>query len=393
VVLSNNDGCVIARSNEAKELGIQMGALAFQMEDFFIKNNVAVFSSNYTLYGSLSNRVMTVLKEFVSKVEVYSIDEAFLDLSDMVNLDLFALGIKIREAVTNGVGIPVTIGIAPTKTLAKMANRYAKKEKKSIGVYLAQNDWQIEELLHYTKVGDVWGIGYQHQKRLIQNNILTAADFVKLSEEWVRKNMTVVGQRMLNELRGIPCIDWEEMPPPKKGICTAKSFGSLMSKKEDIKEALANYANNCALKLRKQKSCANMVNVFLQTNTHRTQDKQYFRSIAVPLEIATNNSAEIIAAALKGLDIIFKKGYNFKKVGIMVLDLVPESQIQFGIFDTVNRDRDKKLMQSFDKVNARFGKDIVRYAVQGFRKNWKIRQLLLSQCYTTDINQILTIKN
>jgi DNA polymerase V len=393
VVLSNNDGCVIARSNEAKELGIEMGAPAFMMEEYFTKNDVTVFSSNYTLYGSLSNRVMKTLQEFAPKTEVYSIDEAFLDLSELKYQDLFQLGQSIREAVTNNVGIPVTIGIAPTKTLAKMANRYAKKEKKKIGVYLAQSQWQIDELLAYTQVGDIWGIGSQHKKRLLLNKIYTGTDLIKANEEWIRKQMTVVGQRLLNELKGIPCIEWEDIPPPKKGICTARSFGKMLSTKKDISEAVANYANSCATKLRKQKSCANLLHVFLQTNVHRTQDKQYFRSLSIPLPVASNSSAEIIKYALQGLDVIFKEGFNYKKAGIMLLDLVPESQIQIGIFDTVNRERDKQLMSAFDKINSAFGKDLVRFAVQGYQRKWKLRQERLSPCYTTNINQVFTIKS
>lgn len=393
VVLSNNDGCVIARSNEAKEIGIEMGAPAFMMEDLLLKNKVAVFSSNYTLYGNLSNRVMQTLYQFAPKIEIYSIDEAFLDLSELKYQDLFQLGQSIRETVISHIGIPVSIGIAPTKTLAKMANRYAKKERKNIGVYLAQSQWQIDELLAYTKVGDIWGIGGQHQKRLLANKIFTGADFVKINEEWVRKNMSVTGQRMMNELKGIPCIGWEEIPPPKKGICTARSFGQLLSDKNDIREALANYANTSAAKLRKQKSCTNLIHVFIQTNTHRTQDKQYFRSVSLQVPLATNNAAAIIAIALKGLDIIYKPGYNFKKVGVMLLDLIPEETVQLSIFDSKEDNKSKAIMQAFDNVNARFGKDLVRYAVQGFSKKWRLRQQRLSPCYTTDINQVLIIKN
>lgn len=393
VVLSNNDGCVIARSNEAKEIGIEMGAPAFMMEKMLAENKVAVFSSNYTLYGDLSNRVMQTLKQFAPAIEIYSIDEAFLDLSDMKQQDLFELGQTIRETIISHIGLPVTIGIAPTKTLAKMANRFAKKERKNIGVYFAQEQWQINELLAYTKVADIWGIGGQHTKRLLQNRINSAADLVQVNEEWMRKNMTVMGQRLLNELKGVPCIEWEDMPQPKKGICTARSFGQLLSAKKDISEALANYANTCAEKLRKQKSCANLIQVFIQTNTHRTQDKQYFRSVSLQLPVATNNAAAIIGMALKGLNIIYKPGYNFKKVGIMVLDLVPEQTIQMSIFDVAGAKKEKAVMDAFDTINTKFGKGLVRYAVQGYSRKWKLRQQKLSPCYTTDIKQVLTIKN
>lgn len=392
VVLSNNDGCVIARSNEAKEIGIEMGAPAFMMEEFFTKHNVAVFSSNYTLYGSLSSRVMKILQSFAPEVEVYSIDEAFIDLSTHTYTDLFQLGQQIRETVKNAVGIPVTIGIAPTKTLAKMANRFAKKERRKIGVYVAQEKWQLQELLQYTKVGDIWGIGAQHQKRLLANNILTAADLVQVNEEWVRKHMTVVGLRMLNELKGVPSIEWEEAPPPKKGICIARSFGQLLSNKKDIAEALANYTAGCAAKLRKQNSCTSLINVFIQTNTHRQQDKQYYNSITVHLPLQTNSTNLLLKYAMQGFERIYKPGYNFKKVGIMMLELVPEENIQYNLFETENRQRNKQLMKSLDAINKTFGKDLVRFAPQGYARRWKLRQEKLSPCYTTDINQVLEIK-
>jgi DNA polymerase V len=393
VILSNNDGCVISRSNEAKELGIEMGAPAFMMEEMLNRNQVAIFSSNYTLYGSISNRVMQTLNEFVPEMEIYSIDEAFLNLDQLKHADLFQLAKKIRNTIILHVGIPVTIGIAPTKTLAKMANRYAKKERKAEGIYLAETQEQINELLAYTRVEDIWGIGSEHSKKLAQQKIFTAAQLISMSEEWIRKNMTVTGQRMFNELKAVPCIGWEWMPAPRKAICTARSFGQLLSSFEDIREALANYAGNCARKMRNQQSCSNLVQVFLQTNTHRTQDKQYFRSVNIQLPVATNDSGAIIAAALKGLRIIYREGYNFKKVGVMVLDLVPEQSVQLGVFDDTNHQRSKQAMAAFDSINTRFGKDIVRYAVQGYKKKWKLKQEKLSPCYTTNINEVLTIKN
>ena len=392
VVLSNNDGCVIARSEEAKKLGIEMGALAFQMEDFFIKNNVAVFSSNYTLYGSLSNRVLKTLSSFMGDIEVYSIDEAFLNTEWYKPEELYSLGISIKSTIMQNVGLPVSVGIAPTKTLAKMANRYAKKENREIGVYCLDTPQKINDILNYTQIGDVWGIGGQHRKRLLQNGIKTAADFITLSEDWVRTNMSVVGLRMLTELKGIPCIDWELEAPDKKGICTARSFGKLLSNKQDIAEALANYTHSCAVKLRNQKSCTSLINVFIQTNTHRTADKQYFNSISIPLNVATNTSNELIKFAMWGLDRIYRPGYNFKKVGVMMLNLIPETQIQGGLFDTANRERDNKLMKTLDACNKAFGKDLVRFATQGYNRNWKIKQERLSPCYTTNINQILTIR-
>lgn len=392
VVLSNNDGCVIARSNEAKELGIEMGTPAFMSEDLFRKHKIQVFSSNYTLYGSLSERVMKTLSTFTPNIEVYSIDEAFLDMSNMGHIDLTQYAIQIKKTVQQNVGIPVSIGIAPTKTLAKMANRYAKKNKSDIGVHVVASQFEITELLTSTEIGDVWGIGSQHQKKLLLLGIKKASDFVSLNEEWVKKNMTVVGQRMLNELKGIPSLSWENAPPPKKVICTSRSFGQLLTKVEDISQAVANYANKCAQKLRKQKSCAGVIHVFVQTNTHRTQDKQYYRSISIELPVASNSSQEIISYALKGLREIYRLGYNYKKAGVIVMDIVPENQIQFGLFDTFNRNRDKKLMQSYDAINQLFGKDLIRFATQGYSRRWRLKQERLSPCYTTRLSDVYVIK-
>lgn len=391
VVLSNNDGCVIARSEEAKQLGIEMGALAFQMEDFFKQKGVHVFSSNYTLYGSLSDRVMKTLATFVPSMEVYSIDEAFLDMSNLYKVNLFELATTIRATILQNIGIPVSIGIAPTKTLAKMANRFAKKKYRSIGVYVMDSQEKTNEVLAFTEVGDIWGVGSQHKKRLLQKGIKTAADLIKVNDEWIRKNMTVVGDRMLKELRGISCIEWEDEPASKKGICTARSFGQLLSAKKDIQEALANYTHSCAVKLRKQKSCCKRIQVFLQTNTHRTQDKQYYQSISIELPVATNSSPELIHYAMFCLDKIYRPGYNYKKVGILVMELVPETTVQAGLFDDVDRDKHKKLMTALDNCNNSFGKDLVRFATQGYRRKWKLKQERLSPCYTTNIHQILTI--
>ncbi|HPH84733.1 MAG TPA: Y-family DNA polymerase [Ferruginibacter sp.] len=393
VVLSNNDGCVISRSNEAKALGIRMGEPAFMMDAFLQLHNIYVFSSNYTLYGSISNRVMQALHVFSPQVETYSIDEAFLQLQVSSAEALDQLAALISNHIGSQVGIPVSIGIAPTKTLAKMANRYAKKEKTNKGIFVASSPSQVQTLLQNTAIDDIWGIGSQHQKRLTQQNILTAADLLKLPEPWIRKNLTVTGLRMVNELKGIVSVDWEDIPPPKKGICIARSFGQLLTKKEDIKEALANYANDCAVKLRQQRSQACMIQVFIQTNTHRTQDKQYFRSVNIPLPVASNDSSTIIAAALKGLDIIYRKGFNFKKVGIMALELVADTETQMGMFDLYDHQKSAGLMKVFDQINNRYEKGKIRFAVQGYSKKWKLRQHNLSPCYTTDIRQVLCIKN
>ena len=392
IVLSNNDGCAVSRSDEAKALGIEMATPAFLIKDLIEKNNVAVFSSNYTLYGDISERVMKTLETLVPRLELYSIDEAFLDMHDLDYTDLTELGLKIRNTVKKNTGIPVCVGIATTKTLAKMANRYAKKYRKNVGVHWAANQELTEEMLRVTEVGDIWGIGRQYALFLKRNGFHTAFDFISAPEEWIRKNMTVVVQRLFNELRGIPAIKWEFTPPNKKNICTSKSFGKLQTNKEDIREALSNYAANCALKLRKQNSCCKRLNIFLQTNLHRTQDKQYSRSITIDLETPSNFTGEIIKYALHGLDIIFKKGYNYLKCGVIAMDIVPDDRVQGSMFDQCDRKKNKTVMEAMDTINKSLGKEIVRTSVQGFEKRYRLKTEHLSSHYTTDINQILKVK-
>lgn len=391
IVLSNNDGCAIARSEEAKALGIEMAMPVFMIEELIKKNRVAVYSSNYTLYGDLSDRVMKTLETFVPRLEIYSIDEAFLDMHDMLHHDLLNLGMKIRKTIKKNIGIPVTVGIAATKTLAKMANRFAKKKRRDVGVHWAANEALVEEMLAFTEVKDIWGVGERYASYLKRNGFKTALDLRQAPEEWIRKKMTVKGQRLLNELKGIPAIEWEFETPAKKNICTSRSFGKLQSKKIEIKEALCNYAASCALKLRQQHSCCKKVHVFIQTNPHRTEEKQYFRSINVELAKATNNTSEIIKYAVKAFEIIYKDGYNYLKCGVIVMDLVPESSVQGSLFDRVEPQANL-VMEAMDKVNKALGKDVVRLAVQGFEKRYRLRAEHLSPCYTTNINHLLKVK-
>lgn len=392
VVLSNNDGCVIARSNEAKEQGIEMGAPAFMIREKLQETGAVIFSSNYRLYGDLSMRVMTTLSDFVPAVEVYSVDEAFANLSGVSPAQLATLADSIRTTIGEWIGIPVTVGIAPTKTLAKMANRFAKKMRKDTGFFCADTEDKIKTLRAYTAIGDVWGIGNQHKRRLLQHNVKTAADFVQMNPAWIRKYMTVVGERMLNELNGIPSIVWNEPRTIKKAICTARSFGQLLSDKKDIREAVANYAHSCAMKLRKQNSCANEVYVFLQTNTHREQDKQLHASVKIHLPVPCNSSNQLIKAALEGLDIIFKPGYRFKKAGVMVMDLVPEQTVQLNLFESVDKKKEDPLMRALDNISVSYSKDAIRFASQGYQRKWKLKQELLSPCYTTNWEQLYTIR-
>ncbi|MCK7555791.1 Y-family DNA polymerase [Chitinophaga sedimenti] len=391
VVLSNNDGCVIARSDEAKALGIEMGTPAFQVETLLVTHGVEVFSSNYTLYGSLSNRVMRVLGEFTPSVELYSIDEAFLDFSGFRHFDLYQVGQQIRHRA-KAVGIPVSVGMAPTKTLAKMANRYAKKHQREMGVHVLDSQLLVDEALRATEIGDVWGIGKQYRHLLFKQGIATAYDFTRLPEAWVLKNMTVVGQRMWRELHGIPCIDLEELPADKKNISVSRSFPELLTEKSIIREALSNYTVMAAKKLRAQESCTRTMSVFLQTNNFRTKDPQYFKSVNVQLPVPTSNTAELLHYAAYGLDRIWRDGYRFKKVGVILHDLQPGNQVQAGLFDNADRPKSDTLMKALDLINSRFGgKQVVKFAAQGTSRKWKLKQERLSPFYTTRISDVLKI--
>lgn len=392
VVLSNNDGCVIARSNEAKAIGINMGVPAFTIEEIIKKNKVAIFSSNYALYGDMSRRVMNTISQFVPEIEIYSIDEAFLNLKGFEKTSLFHLGETIVSTTTRNTGIPISIGIAPTKTLAKVANKLAKKDPEKKGVMVLEDQQFINSILEKYPISDIWGIGHQHTKFLNKNNIFTALQFAHANKDWVRKNMTIMGLRTQEELLGIPCIEIETTPPDKKAICTSRSFGTMLSDYEPIAEAVANFAASCAAKLRKQKSCAAMLMVFIHTNPFRKDLKQYARNIIINLPVASNSSIELIRYAETGLKAIYKKGYLYKKAGIIVSDLIPENNIQTNLFDDINRDKQKKVMQVIDILNNKMGKDKIRIAQQGFSRKWKLRQEKLSPSYTTKFEDIMIVK-
>ncbi len=387
IVLSNNDGCAISRSEEAKALGIQMAQPAFMIPDN-IAGDVRMFSSNYTLYGDISARVMQVIRELVPVTEIYSIDEIFADLRSMKWTDLNKLAIEIRQKVKRATGIPVSVGIGATKTLAKMANRYAKKTRPSIGVFAADAKQKTEEMLRSTAVGQIWGIGKQYAALLEKNGFNSAYDLSHAPEEWVRKNLSVVGQRMLHELNGIACLEWEEEPPARKNITTSRSFGELITDKNEIRQALAKFTSNCAEKLRRENSCAKKMNVFIQTNPHRPTDEQYFQSINLQLKVATNLTTELIRYAMHGLDHIYKPGYLYQKCGVVMMDLVPQDTIQGSLFDSEPRKKSGVLMRSIDEVNRQYDRDTVRFATQSYENRWKLKQDFLSRHFTTRFDQL-----
>lgn len=392
VVLSNNDGCVIARSNEAKTLGIKMGTPVYQIKDKIQQYDIAVFSSNYTLYGDMSARVMAILGRYVEEMEIYSIDEAFLNFKGFENYDLKSYGKEIVRAVTRGTGIPVSMGIAPTKTLAKVANKFAKKYKGYLGVCMIDTDDKREKALKLFEIGDVWGIGHQHEKKLNELGVKTAYDFTQLPQNWVRKNMAVTGERTWKELQGESCIDIEVIAPDKKQICTSRAFGVIQTTLDGLSEAVATYGSICAEKLRKQNACAVSLMVFIHTNNFREDLPQYFKNYAIKLPVPTNSTLEIVHYALEALKKIFKEGYYYKKAGVIITEIIDNKAIQTNLFDkVVNRDKQQRLMQVVDHLNSGFTKNTLHLAVQGIDRKWQLKQELLSKHYTTNFDDIITI--
>jgi DNA polymerase V len=389
VVLSNNDGCVIARSSEAKQLGIRMGIPAFEIEKLLSENRVAVFSSNYALYGDLSARVMNTLASFVPSIEIYSIDEAFLDFSGIPDEQIEPLALRIRQTVLKNTGIPIGIGIAPTKTLAKIANRLTKN--KSEAVCCLRENQQILQALQETQVGDVWGIGKQYARFLIQHGIVSALDFTKAPDDWIRKNMTVAGLRTKKELAGISCLSPEEMVPDKKAICTSRSFGTPQADILQLEEAVATFTVRCAEKLRSQQSSASQIMVFIHTNAFRSDLPQYARNRVISLSPPTNNSIVLVKTAIEALHSIFRNGYLYKKAGVIVTGMVPEKEIQQDLFSETESLKLQKLMKSMDTLNRKRGQ-AVKIATQGTGRKWKLRQEQLSPAYSTRWKEIMEIR-
>lgn len=387
VVLSNNDGCVIARSNESKALGIQMGVPAYQIKEVAQKYGVSIFSSNYTLYGDMSSRVMSILSSLAPEIEIYSIDEAFINLDGVPYLQ--GIGADIVNKVYKGTGIPVSLGIAPTKTLAKVANKFAKKHPAYNRLCIIDTEEKRIKALQLTDIGDVWGIGRRQSTKLEKQGVKTAYDFTQLSGSWVRKSMTVVGERTWKELRGISCIDMESAPPAKKQICTSRSFGKMVEDIDTMAEAIATHASTCAKKLRKQKSFAVSLMVFIHTNNFREDLPQYWKNTLIKLPVPTSDTLEIVHYALEGLRNIFMQGYQYKKAGVIITEIVTSAQL--GLFDTVDREKREKLMQVIDKVNGEH-QQLIKLAVQGNGREWKLKQEQLSQRYTTKLSEIIKIK-
>jgi DNA polymerase V len=391
VVLSNNDGCVISRSNEAKALGIKMGEPAFKIKELIEKHDIKVFSSNYTLYGDMSHRVMSVISQFSPDIEIYSIDEAFILFDGFENFDIEEYARKIVKTVFKYTGIPISLGISSTKTLAKVANKLAKKDKKKS--YFILNDKSItENVLKEFDVSEIWGIGRQYTKLLKKNNINTAFDFINKNKTWVKKNLKVVGERTWLELQGIPCIEIEKHIQNKKQICTSRSFGEMISEFESLSQAVATFTARCAYKLRKQNSFAVSFMVFIHTNHFRKDLPQYAKNTIVKLPVPTNSSNILIKYALAALKNIYLPDYKYKKAGVIITEITPASNLQGNLFTEPPSEKLNQLMKYIDFINNKLGNDKVRIASQGFNRKWKLRQEKLSPCYSTRLDESIVIK-
>ena len=400
VVLSNNDGCIISRSDEAKNLGVEMAGPYFKAKPLIEKYDVATFSSNYNLYGDLSWRVMETLRMMLGKdnVEVYSVDEAFLNLDEFAEQDLHQVAVNIKDTVELWTGIKVSVGVAPTKVLSKVANHLAKKNKVATNcVVVLDKKEKISKALQDTPIGEVWGVGRQYAQKLMEMNaVFTAFDLTKKTEEWANKNLGgVVGIRLIKELKGETANEMKDELTVKKMIATTRMFGSPVKNIGDIKEAIATYTSRAAEKLRRQQSAASIISVFVvpKEQSHNT----YFShgptvSSYVTLPVATSATNELIKPAVKLVDKLYEPGRIYKKAGVILSGLVPDINIQGNLFFSENKNSNRFLMSMLDNVNFAMRDDVLKFAASGTSRDWKMRQELRSPRYTTRWNELFEVR-
>lgn len=395
VILSNNDGCVISRSNEAKAVGVPMGAPEFKIRKLLKEKNVKVFSSNYPLYGDLSNRVMKILEGFTPNVEIYSIDEAFLNFDGISISDYHDYGIQMKKRVQKWVGIPVCVGFAPTKALSKIANRIAKKfQDRTKGIYVIDTEEKRIKALKWIKIEDVWGIGFRLRKKMIAHNILTAYDFTKPQHEaWIKKEMGVIGMRLKYELEGKSVLDLEPIREQKKSIATTRSFPKQISEFDDLRERVATFSAVCAEKLRKQKSCCQTIIVMLVIDKHKYESQKYYFNKAITLPYSTNSTLTISNVAISILKDLYKgnESIKFKKAGVIVTELIDEDKKQLQLFEEENP-KHLAIMKAMDFLNTKIGDRKVKLGTQNLNLTWNMNQNHLSPRFTTRFNEILEIK-
>ncbi len=391
VVLSSNDGCVIARSNESKALGIKMGQPMFQVKDIIKRHNVAIHSTNFPLYGDMSRRVMETLRGELSSIEIYSIDEAFLDLSGIATEGLKSYGEQLSRKVRRNTGIPVSIGIAPTKTLAKIASKLCKSYPKLNGACLLYRPEDIEKVLSKYPIEDVWGIGRKSSAMLLRYNITTAQQFREAPQEWIRARMGINGLRTWQELHGESSILFENRPSDKKSIMVSRSFAHEIYSFDELRESLAGFVSSASEKLRHQESVAGAMQVFILTNRHRTDAPQYNPTDVVLFDTPTQSTIKLSSKATQALRRIFREGFGYKKCGVILYDIRSGSGVQSSLFDGADHSKHKNLMKQLDAINHLYGKNAVRLATQNNNKE-RVNSEHLSPRYTTEWSDILKIK-
>ena len=391
IVLSSNDGCVISRSTEAKVLGIKMGEPYFKVEKIIKKNDVKVFSSNYSLYGDISRRVMKTLKQFSPQMEIYSIDEAFLNLSSIRDENLFEHGNKIRKTVLKWTGIPTSIGIATTKTLSKAANHIAKKEQS--GIVNLINTKQIDQILKEIEINEVWGVGRQLTKFYIKNGIHTAYQLKNMHNNWIKKNTNVLGSRTAMELKGIPCVSLKEHQEKRKNCCVSRSFGRKVTQLEELSESVTTHCLNAAEKIRSDNQTTKRITVFIRTSPFQKDKNYYANSKDIDLPVRTNDSIELVKQALIALQYIYKKGYKYQKAGIIFSGLNEVDIYKKNLFSSINNEeKRKKLMKAIDYTNIKYGRHALSIAQAGLRKKLNIKRQHSSKIDTACFDFLPTIK-
>ncbi|MCB2141460.1 Y-family DNA polymerase [bacterium] len=386
IVMSNNDGCAVARSNEAKALGIRMGAPIFKIQPLIKRHGIVTLSSNYSLYADMSRRVMLTIENFSPHIECYSIDEAFADIQgDRATRQQWAH--EVRNTVLQWVGIPVSVGIGSTKGLAKIANKLAKH---GTGVFDLEDHPDCDAMLDRVKVDDIWGIGPRHAQLLHSHGIHTALSLSEADEAWVRSKLSIVGLRIVKELKGISCIPLEECSPPKKALACSRMFGRDVTDLHELQEALAVYTSRAAEKLRGQKSVAGMLQVYLTTN--RFKDNHYSNQASAVFPEATSDTSVLISHALKALRSIYQQGHRYNKVGILLLDLAPQDVRQEDLFaNSIPSGKEQNLIKTLDRINADWGRQTIQYGTTGQKQKWQMRREKMSSRFTTQWDELLAI--
>ena len=393
VVLSNNDGCVVSRSQEVKNLGINMAVPWFKIKDIAQRHGIVAFSSNYSLYADLSNRVMALLSQFASEQEVYSIDESFLDLTGMTT-DHTVYGQQMRDTVKRYVGIPVCVGIASSKTLAKLANHVAKKQARFDGVcdFNAMAESELDTLLAQIEVGEVWGVGRRSSLRLEEMGIHTVLELKRSPPKRIRDEFSVLLERTVAELNGVVCLELDDVMPDKQQIICSRSFGTLVSNLTDLEQAVVTYVTRAAEKLRGQHSIAGGIQVYIRTNPHKERDPQYQRSMVIPLESATDDTRILCHAALSGLKQIYRTGFAYQKAGVMLMEIMPRASRPRTLFDDVTaQQKSHALMSTLDAINRRMGSGSMWLLGEGIKKGWQMRRENVSQRYTTEWSELAVV--